>query len=358
MSQHTPLSRHHDGAGAQLESLEGAFVPVAFGDWTEEYDALRQHAGVLDLSFRSLLVLRGNGAANFLNNMVTNEVGTLRRGGGCNALKVSLQGKVEAALRVLRSEDALWCELEPGPCEALFDALRKRIILADVRIENESDGWALVSVQGPRAADALAALDVDVGALDAPHAHDEATLAGEAVRVVRSDHTGEGGYDVFVSSDAAIRVWEALLAGDDRLRPVGLTALNARRIEAGIPWHRSELADPRLPQEAGLDAGWISYTKGCYLGQETVARLHHLGHVNRHLRGVVLEGEAPVETGTTLRAAGKDVGVITSIGYSPRRQRSVGLAYIRRQHAEPGIRLELSSGSSSFHAEVTPLPMP
>ena len=156
---------------------------------------------------------------------------------------------------------------------------------------------------------------------------------------------------------------EVIDALASRLRSSGVSpavdmAVDAVRVERGRPWFGVDFGDDYLPQETGLEHEAVSFTKGCYLGQETVARLHHLGHVNRQLRGIVVVGDASIETGATLSAAGKEVGVVTSVGYSPRRQSTVALAYVRRQHAEPGTRLELPSGSSSSHAEVTSLPMP
>lgn len=328
-----------------------------FGDVAAEYMALREGAGLLDLSSRALLVLRGGDARRFLNNLVTNDVESLQDGQGCSALKVSLQGKVETPLRVLRAGDDLWIDLEPAPCEALADALGKRIILADVSLEDESARWALLALQGPRAAAVLAALGVEVGALTTLHAHAAATLAGIDVRVVRSDHTGDGGFDVFAPEARAPELWETLVAADG-VRPVGHAAHTARRIEAGIPWVESELVPPRLPQEAGLDDGWISHTKGCYLGQETIARLHHMGHVNRELRGVVLESESPPTPGSTLRVGDRDAGTLTSSAYSPGRRGAVALAYVRREHAEPGTRVAVQSESSTMTGEVIGLPMP
>jgi folate-binding protein YgfZ len=352
------MHAHHEGSGARFASFAGALIPDAFGDVGEEYDVLRRHAGVLDVSFRALLMVRGRDAPKFLNNIVTNDVAALSDGSGCHALKVSLQGKVEAALRLLRVGDDIWCDLEPTPLGALIEALRKRIILADVALHDESDRWATFSIQGPRASALLAALGLDVQRLQAMHAHTAATLGDVPVRVVRSDHTGDGGYDVFVAVESAPSVWDALLACDAAVRPVGLAALDARRIEAGIPWTGREITSDRLPQEVGLDEGWISHTKGCYLGQETIARLHHLGHVNRHLRGLLVQGEASPMPGNVLRAAGKEVGTITSAAVSPRLEQPIALAYLRRGHAEPGERVEVVSGSETMHAEVVALPMP
>lgn len=357
MPQKPAMQARDEDAGTRFTSFAGTPIPEAFDDVRAEYDALRQHAGVLDVSFRALLVVRGSDCVKFLNNLVTNDVARLADGSGCNALKVSLQGKVEAALRLLRVGPDIWCDLEPAPRDALVESWRKRILLADVQLHDESERWAVISIQGPRAAALLAALDVDVRDLEAMHAHTTAALGAVPVRVVRSDHTGEGGFDVFVATESAAEVWDALLAGDATVRPVGLAALDARRIEAGIPWSGREITSNRLPQEVGLEEGWISYSKGCYLGQETIARLHHLGHVNRHLRGLRVQGDACPQRGSVLRAGGKGVGAITSAALSPRFGQPVALAYVRRAHADPGERVEVVSGPTAAPAEVVALPM-
>ncbi len=355
MSMQTAMQSRHAEAGAQLIEIEGVAVPESFGDVPGEYDALRQSAALLDLSFQAVFTLRGADAVKFLNNMVTNDVAVLRAGTGCHALKVSLQGKMEAALRVLRVEDGFWCDVHPAPRVALVDALRKRILISDVQLEDASANWTLLSVHGPEARDVVAAAGAEMGRLETLHAHAEATLAASPARIVRSDHSGDGGYDVFVPRDAAGAAWDALRAAG--ARPVGFAALDLRRIECGIPSSGREITPDRLPQEAGLEDGWLNHTKGCYLGQETIARLHHLGHVNRHLRGLRIEGDTIPPERSALRVKDQDVGIITSARFSPRLGCVVALAYVRSKHAEPGTSLDIVTESRAQRAEVVNLPM-
>jgi folate-binding protein YgfZ len=152
----------------------------------------------------------------------------------------------------------------------------------------------------------------------------------------------------------AAGLWGALV--DAGARPAGLEALDVRRIEAGVPWSGTEITGEYFPIEAGLEVGWISYTKGCYLGQETIARVHHLGHVNRRLRGLLVEGEAAPQRGAALHSGGKRCGVVTSAARSPQLGRPVGLAYVHRDFAEPGTVLELGEDGTR-HAEVRALPL-
>ena len=184
-------------------------------------------------------------------------------------------------------------------------------------------------------------------------------MAGAEVRLARSDHTGEGGFDIWVPQEAAVEVRSALLAAG--AVPVGAEALDIRRIEAGIPRQGAEITTERFPQEAGLEAGWISYTKGCFLGQETIARLHHLGHVNRHLRGVRLEAGAANTASdplpppqASLVVDGKEVGTVTSAVHSLGLGVPIALGYVRRDFALPGTAVLVGSASHPGHIVALP----
>ncbi len=352
----TPLDVVHAAAPVHWMDADGWAVPADFGAPDAEYAALRAGAGLLDLSLRGKLCLTGPDRAAFLHNMVTNDVLALRPGQGCNAAKLSVQGKMEGALHVLCLEDALWCDVDPGAAVRVLEGLRKHLIMEDATIEDRTDGWALLALQGPQAERVLstagvAAALVPGAALD----HEAARIGGAAVRVVRNDHCGGGGFDFWVEGADAPAVWRALAAAG--AQPVGLAALDVRRIEAGIPWFGSEITGEQFPQEAGLEAGWISYTKGCYLGQETISRLHHLGHVNRTLRGLHLGDGAVPPRGAELYAGDRRVGVVTSATQSPHFRHAVALAYVHREFAAPGTALEVAGGTARTGAVVALLPL-
>jgi folate-binding protein YgfZ len=324
-----------------------------------EYDSLRQGAGLIDLSARGKLRLGGSARARFLNSLLTHDILALAPGSGCNALKVTLQGKLEVALRVLCLEDELWCDFDAAALEGLLRTMRMRVLRDDVRIDDASVEWSLFSIQGPLARGVFSHLDVDVENLGDMHRHAKRVVSGSEARIVRSDHTGEGGWDVWVPREAAEAVRSALLAAG--AVAVGAEAHDIRRVEAGIPWHGFEITPDRLPQEAGLDAGWISYTKGCFFGQETIARLHHLGHVNRNLRRVVFDGHTNLEA---LRALlrqpvhfeGKEIGTLTSVAYSLAQDCPQGLAYIRRQFEDRESSIHIQIGAESFSARIAAIP--
>jgi folate-binding protein YgfZ len=316
---------------------------------------LHTGAALLDLSTNGKLRILGSDRTSFLNNMVTNDVRRLHPGEGCNAAKLSLQGKMEAEMHVLCLEQELWCEVGPGPVDAVQRSLDRHLIMEDARIEDVTAEWGLLTVQGPLAGKALHAVGAAAADLTAPLAHAVRSVAGVECRVVRIDRSGEGGFDVWVPARRAAEAWRSL-RDTGGARPAGMEAFEIRRIEAGIPGAGTEITGEYFPVEAGLEAGWISYTKGCYLGQETISRLHHLGHANRHLRGLELDGPSLPLRGSSVWAGGDRVGVVTSAAVSPRRGRGIALGYVHREHADPGRRLEVETTEGRSTARVTLLP--
>jgi aminomethyltransferase len=350
------LHAEHVAAGARMGEESGWLVPLDFGAPAREYAALRQGAGLADLSSRGKLRVTGADRARFLHNLLSNDIVGLAPGRGCQAAKLNLQGKMEAGLTVLCLSDELRCDLEPGPAAPVFAALAKHLVRDKAVLEDVTSHWAMFAVQGPRASDVLQAAGVATSSLDAPLQHAAASVAGVAVLVVHADHCGAGGFGVWVPAEAAAVVWTALRTAGDVV-PVGWQALEVRRIEAGMPRAGAEINGDTFPMEAGLDAGWISYTKGCYLGQETIARIHHLGHVNRHLCGLLVEGETLPVARAALFAGEKNVGWVTSAAWSPTLERAVALAYVHREHAAPGnsVVVEIPAGRTLAHVAALPL---
>lgn len=309
------------------------------------YLSLHRGAALHVLTSRSLLVVHGKDRARFLHNMLTNDIASLRPGEGCSAVKVSVQGKMEAALRVICLEEEMWCDLDGQAVEVVLTGLRRRIVLEEAELQEASRRWKLLSLQGPAAADVLRKLGGRPEALPQRHQHAAAMIGGIDGRIVRSDHTGEGGFDFWIPHTALEQMTTLLVEAGARL--VDAETFEVRRVEAGIPRHGAEITADYFPQEAGLDAGWISYTKGCYLGQETIARIHHMGHVNRCLRGLLFEkGDAPA-AGDTVRAGDKAIGVVTSAVDSLGLGRPIALAYVRRENGMSGTPVTVSAGGGA-----------
>ena len=335
-------------------------IPRSFGNPVQEYHALRNSAGLLDLTFRVRVRATGADRLSFLQNMLTNDLKPLTPGTGCKALKLDVRGKIESKVDVLCSENVLWCDLDPGPATEVLKALKNRIIMEDVTLTNASDEHTVLSVQGPHAAQALESAGIDISFLKEELQHQNIQVEGAEICVVRRDHTGAGGYDLWVPRGVEPLVWSRLSpqapGAGKGLTLVGFEAFNMRRVEAGIPWHGSEIQGDRFPQEVGLDEGWISYKKGCYLGQETISRIHHMGHVNRMLCGLQVVGEAVPQPGSPIFQDGGEVGQVTSACASPLLLRPVALALLRRESAAVDTQLRMGTADGNI-AQVVAFPI-
>jgi folate-binding protein YgfZ len=297
-----------------------------------EYELLRHSAGLLDRSDRGKLLLTGSEAAEFLQGQVTNDVESLAPGTGCYALLLTHKGKIRTDMRVLRGDDWILLDTEAGGLAPLSKTVEMYSIGRDVRPSDVSSERAIISLIGPAARDLL-----DVSPPDEEHAFVE----GEHGLYVATNV----GVDVVAPSDSAGGLHAAL-----GVEPVSGETAECVRIESGRPRLGVDMDDGTIPQEAGLNERAVSFTKGCYVGQETVARLHYRGKPNRHLRGLALA--SPAETGEVVSTPDKDVGVVASTCVSPLHG-PVALALLRRE-ASPGATVGV--GADGNTAEVVELP--
>jgi folate-binding protein YgfZ len=302
-----------------------------------DYRAITEACGVLNRSERGKLGLSGGDVKSFLQGQVTNDVEALVPGSGCYAAFLTPKGKMLGDLRILDAGEELLLDTERTALQGLFNMIRHFSIGYDVALHKRTVERGLVSLIGP-AADSLVELPA------AEHAHALAQIDGVRARAIRTDV----GIDLLCEAADT----EGLLAALSRLgaEPVSEETAEVLRVERGRPRYGIELDDTVIPQEAGLNARAVSFTKGCYVGQETVARLHYRGKPNRHLRG--LRCSAPVERGDELRLGDRVVGHVASSVQSPRLG-PIALALVRRQ-APPGT--ELQAGTDSVSAEVVELP--
>jgi len=316
-------------------------------DVAAEYRALRTHAVVYDLGNRALVRTTGPDRVAFLQGMLTNDVASLRPGDGCAALLLTIQGRVVADLRVAATDDALLLDVEREARDAMLEALGRLVIADDVELVPDDD-VTLVGVTGP----AVPRLVPVVGALP-PLGHAVVSVADVPVRIVHASAVGDDGAVVHVAVGDAARVRDALAAsGAIVCRPA---ALEARRIECGIPRLGVDMNEKTLALEVPVE-GAISTTKGCYLGQEVIARGTARGHVNRRLRGLVFAG-APPPPGAALVRDGHEVGQVTSVAHSPALGCPVGLGFLRREHWDVGTTLDVVGASAPATARVAAWPL-
>ena len=299
---------------------------------TTDYERLREAVGLVDRSARGKLRLTGGEAADYLQGQVTNDVESLAPGTGCYAALLTHKGKMLADMRVLRGEDFLWLDTEPEALQPVVRNASMYSIGRDVRHEDVSERYAILSLIGP---DAREPLDV------APPADEHAFVEGEHGLYVATDL----GVDVICAAADSAAVRQAL-----GVEEVAEEAAECVRIESGRPRFLFDVGTDTIPQEADLNERAVSFTKGCYVGQETVARLHYKGKPNRHLRGLKLA--EPVGQGDEIRLGERVVGEVGSTAVSPA-YGPIALAVVRRE-AEPGAVVTV--GSAGVEGRVTELP--
>jgi glycine cleavage system T protein len=334
-----------------LLAYHGANVPARFGDPRAEYQAVRSASGLFDFCFRSKFTLTGEHRARFLHRIISNDVKNLAAGQGTYATLLSAQGRILADFYVYADPDRLWIDTDADLASKAISGLR-RYVIGD-RVEIQPSALSAVSLQGPESRRTLESLlGTPLAAMQDEMNHLVTEFDGRPARVVRRSSTGEEGYEVWLEPESLPRLWtRALEAG---AAPCGAEALESLRIEAGIPRYGPDFGEDTLPLEAGL-VNALSFSKGCYIGQEIVERARSRGHVNWKLMGLVFPPDAAVPApGEKLRGgAGNEIGEITSACWSPGLERPVALGYVRREVSESGSRLTSVAGAT---AEVAALP--
>jgi tRNA-modifying protein YgfZ len=308
-----------------------------------DYRSITESCGLLDRSERGKLALTGADARSFLQGQVTNDVEGLSPGEGCYAAFLTPKGKMLGDLRILDAGDEVLLDTERVALQGLFNMIRRFSIGYDVELHKRTLERGLISLIGPDA-------DRVAGAGELPakeNAHSVVSVPATELtaRAIRTDV----GIDLLC--DAADT--DALRAAleDAGAAPVAEAAVECLRVERGRPRYGIDLDDSVIPQEAGLNERAVSFTKGCYVGQETVARLYYRGKPNRQLRGVRLSG--PSSPGDELTLDGRVVGQLASVAESPRLG-TIALALVRRE-APPGTHVAVS-GAGEATAEVVELP--
>lgn len=319
-------------------------------EWIAQYDALTKDAAVVDLGHRTQIEVGGDDRSSFLHNLCTNEIRKLSVGSGCEMFLTSVQGKTLAHGFIFATREALVIETVSGEAETILKHLDHYLVCERVTLVDRSQEWSELLLAGPGSQRLLLGLCGD-GLPEARLANAAASLAERTVSLRRADLAGPEGFLISARSDEIATVRAALEHAG--AVACGNSAFEAARIEWGFPFFGPDISDKNLPQEIGRDPRAISFTKGCYLGQETVARIDALGHVNKTLVGIRFEGPAVPPLGTQLSAAGQNVGLVTSATFSPRLAGPLALGYVRRGSNTPQSRLTSDAGE----AEVVALPV-
>jgi folate-binding protein YgfZ len=336
----------------------GEIPPRNSRDVRAEYEAICAGVGVIDLPAGKLEV-SGKNAIQFINGLVTNDVKSLQAGNGTLAAFLDVHGKVIALCRFYQTGRHLLLELAALNREKIFKNLSRFVPAGEFFISDVSDHYSLISLQGPRAAALIEELTEQTIEETPEYKYSERAIASHSLFITTHSRCGGPGFDLFVSSDAAPRIRQILL---ERGQPfgaqaVGEEAFEIARIEAGIPREGPDINEKYILLETGCDKA-VSYTKGCYLGQEIIARIHWRGQPAKRFMGLLIEMENTPPAGTELYSIdGKRAGEVTSSARSIALKRIIALGYVHRHYLTPGTEMILKSGESELgRAKVTSTP--
>ena len=345
----TPLLTLHQTAGARLTEEAGWAIPAAFGSAISEHLACRENAVMIDLSHRGNLRFSGPDAEEFLHRMLSNRVKELKPGEGVYNTLLTRQGKFISDLYMYKHETFFAANVAPGVADIFADELDKFIIMDQVEVANETETSFYIGLFGPEAREIIARARMgDLSLVEHGHARCRNMV------IARELWTGEDGYLLTGPREEAESVWRLLLsAGANR---AGVEALESLTLEAGVPLFGKDMTSAVNPMQAGLEKKAIDFEKGCYIGQEVIAKIKYLGQVNRGLVGLRIDGEIAPEQGAKVYSKTKNIGSITRSAYCPTVDGVLAFSYLPRAQMEPGTRVKVHGKKCVAEATVDTLP--
>jgi folate-binding protein YgfZ len=349
----TPLVEAHRAAGARLGEYFGVALPEAFAELERECGAARDSVAIFDTNWHAVLELTGRDRVKYLHAISSNNIQALETGQGTLALLLNPQGRIQSELEVHALPERLLVLTHASARDQTLALLKKYVIGSQVKIEDLTDQMGSFAVEGPRAA-AIVEQACGLKLADLPEMSiRDVMIEGIPCQMVRRSHFGEPGAKFIAGRDCLPSLWGKLLAGIRAHggEPIGMGALNALRLEAGVPWFPADFNDGMIPHEAALENTHISFNKGCYTGQEIVERVRTRGHVNRKRVGLKFSTIAPPPIGTKLRAGGAEIGFVTSAAFSPDAKPAIGMGYVRREQFAPGTVMEFDGGTAEVRGD-------
>ncbi len=303
-------------------------------DVMAEYAAVRDGGvGLIDLSARGRISVSGSEAVMFLNGLITNDLKTLEENRWMPAAFPNVQGRLLAAVRVLRRAEEILLDTDAVTREKVIKSIERFTLAGDFKVRDLTEETALISVQGCLAAELVEG------------------ISPEGITIVPATHTAEKGFDLIVSAERKADLWQSLV--DAGGTPVSERVEEILRLEAGIARYGVDMDETNVVTETNLDDA-VSFTKGCYLGQEIIIRIKHRGHVAKKLTGLRFETDRKIEPGAVIKSSDeKEIGRVTSSTFSPRLGTIVGLGYVRYEHLTPGTRVRVAE----VGAETAALPL-
>ena len=333
-------------------------------DFTAGYAAVRENgAGLIDLTSRGRITVGGLEAVQFLNGLITNDMKTLLEDTWMPAVFPNVQGRLVASVRIMRLKNT---DTEKAPCpnylidteaasyESMLKILQRFTLAGDFRVNDLTAKTAQFAVQGNKANEVVQSIAGDAIKSLADGGAVKTSWGGTEVTVMRATHTSANGFDLIVRRADASRLWQSLV--DAGATPVSERAYEALRIEAGVPRYGLDMDETNVVTETNLDDA-VSYTKGCYIGQEIIARIKYRGHVAKKLTGLSFADEVEIASGDVIKSFDdKDIGRITSATYSPQLKRSIALGYVKYDYLAAGTSVKVIHDGNEVPAHVTELP--
>ena len=353
-----PLLERHKSLGANFGLRDGWRVVLSYGSPLNEYSQVRNHVGLTDLSHLGTIRISGGEAERFLNGLVTNDVKTLTPGTGMQAAFLTGHGKVRALCRVLNLGDSYLIINDPQTHEKVYKYIFPFSYAGDFKVDDASANYGMLSIQGPKALLVMKEVCFEPVPPMNEHEWSEAVIAGHSVKVTRATRSPESGYDILVPVEGVVDVWDFVLmkGGFHGIKPFGLEALDMLRIEAGIPVYGIDVDETNMMLETGLSEA-VSFTQGCYTGQEAVAMATYRGHVSKKLSGLLIEGDFVPSRGDRVLSKDRDVGSVTSAIRSGALGPVIAMAYIKYCFCDPGSSLEVRTEHGNLKATVSEMPI-
>lgn len=320
-----------------------------------EYTAVRDGgAGLFDQSSRGRILVSGSEAVMFLNGLITNDMKTLAVNSWMAAAFANVQGRLLAAVGIAHREDGFLIDTESATRETVITLLDRFTLAGDFRLQDLTDETAMFSVQGRTASEIISRVFGAEAASVERQKTVNAQFGDATVNVIRATHTAEDGFDVLIEANNSSKLSDALMASG--ATPISNVTFETLRIEAGVPLYGIDMDENNVVTETNMDDA-VSFTKGCYLGQEIIVRIKHRGHVAKKLSGVVLDGSTPVPRNSKIMSSeGKEIGRVTSSAFSPRLDRAIALGYLKYDYLAAGTEVKVAAPESETNATVADLP--
>ena len=322
---------------------------VHFGDPAAEFLAATEDAALFDLSNRTQIEITGSDRHQFLHNFCTNDIKGLEPGRGCEAFLLNVKGRVLGHVFVFNCEQSLWLESAAGSSESLMAHLDRYIITEDVQLHDRTAEYAELLISGPNSLKSLQSVGIvcELSLLNCVLVD----FDGQHLQIRHVDWLNSVGFLLSMQNHIAPEIWRRLI--DTKVQTAGEVVFHALRIEAGMPIYGRDITDGNLAQEVARNRQAISFTKGCYLGQEPVARIDAMGHVNRELRGLRIDAESVPPVGAAVISEDeKEIGGITSSACSFRDNKPIALAYLRSAFTTAGTAVRVATDAGPVNSIV------